>query len=197
MYGILWYGIVSYLIVSYCIIYLGVYIYILYNICMHVCRHVFTHVSSFFWVCCMSSQKPRQKDWVMLWVTASSFGAHKGDMSNTQDPNKDQHLELLFHLQDSELRIATDILVLQSWTSARTFTPRRIPISVLDTRVGHQVQQVDDELGMPPLPDYQTPCRQPPKVVWKKWHHLGFQHVVGWGPSTVHDLMILKVVGRL
>lgn len=34
-----------------------------------------------------------------------------------------------------------------------------------------------------------------PKVVWKKWHHhwgFGFQHVVGWGPSTFHDLMILK-----
>ena len=122
--------------------------------CMQACRHVFTHGSSFFWVCCMSNQKPRQEDWVMLWVTASSFGAHNGDMSNTQDPNKDRHLELLFHLQDSELRIATDILVLQSWTRARTFTPRPIPISVLDTWVGHQVQQVDDELGMPPLPDH-------------------------------------------
>ena len=31
--------------------------------------------------------------------------------------------------------------------------PQRIPIPVLDTRVGHQVQQVDDEFGMPPLPD--------------------------------------------
>ena len=59
-------------------------------------------------------------DSIIIW-------SHNGDMSNTQDPNKDRHLELLFHLQDSELRIATDILVLQSWTSAKDLYPTSHP----------------------------------------------------------------------
>ena len=119
-------------------------------------------------------------------------------MSNTQDPNKDRHLELLFHLEDGELRIATDILALHSFerVPGPENPKRRISSSVLDTRVGHQVQQVDDELGMPPLPAHaDTPQSGLEEVAPSLG--FGFQHVVGWGPSTFHDLMILKVVGRL